>query len=93
MKNLLKGLICIYTVFTLIIIFGTLNGTLSFGHGLGDLYYLIFSVLILIIVLFTFLFRRKKLNENLVLTSFTIILILLTIIILLLKLTFLRGPE
>lgn len=49
MKKLFKISFYSYSLFTIVITIGCFNGYISFGHGLGDLYYLIFIFLILFI--------------------------------------------
>jgi hypothetical protein len=93
MIKLFKILFYLYIFFVIIIVTGCFNGFLSFGHGLGDLYYLIFSVGVLITTVVIFFQKKSIVNQNKLANSFGIFLILITLIILILKLTVLRGPD
>jgi hypothetical protein len=93
MKKLFKVSLYIYFLFTLIVNLGCLKGFISFGHGLGDLYYVIFSLVILFICLIIFFKSKSNSDNNVFTNSFAFSLIVISILILILKLSILRGPE
>ncbi|AYN03232.1 hypothetical protein EAG11_02890 [Flavobacterium sp. 140616W15] len=74
-------------------IFSCLNGYLSFGNGLGDLYYLVFSAVVFFITLIVYFYGKSMQNRTNSNMIFGIVLIIITMIILILKLTVLRGAE
>lgn len=78
----------IFVILTVILLF---YGKISFGHGLGDLYYLVFFVLWSIVIISIYIYILKKNNFTLLplLYGFIITIIIITIV----KLTIFRGPE
>ncbi len=86
-------LFCSYSALTALLIVSCLNGYLSFGNGLGDLYYLIFSAVVFFITLIIYFYGKTRTNKTNYDKIFGIVLIIITIIILILKLTVLRGAE
>lgn len=93
MKNLYNGLFCFYLIFSLILVPSCLQGFLSFGHGLGDLYYLMFTSIVLLIAIIIFFLKSPVSDKTDYNKIFGIFLITFTVVILILKLTVLRGPE
>jgi len=93
MKKVFKVSLLIYLLFTIIVNLGCLNGFISFGHGLGDLYYLIFSVVVLFFSIIIFFINKFSSSNNALRNSLGFFLIAISIIILLLKLSVLRGSE
>lgn len=82
-----------YLVLSVLMIFSCLNGYLSFGNGLGDLYYLVFSAVVFFITLIVYFYGKSMQNRTNSNMIFGIVLIIITMIILILKLTVLRGAE
>lgn len=82
-----------YLVLSVLMNFSCLNGYLSFGNGLGDLYYLVFSTVVFFITLIVYFYGKSMQNRTNSNMIFGIVLIIITMIILILKLTVLRGAE
>lgn len=96
MINIKKGfniLFYWYLVLSVLMIYGCLNGYLSFGNGLGDLYYLIFNVIVLLIILIIYFYGMKIPNKTNSAKVFGMVLIVIIMVILMLKLTVLKGSE
>lgn len=96
MINVRKGfkiLFYCYLVLSVLLIYSCLNGYLSFGNGLGDLYYLIFSAGVLLITVIIYFFGKSTSNKSSTDKVFGIALIIITMIIIILKLTVLKGSE
>jgi energy-coupling factor transporter transmembrane protein EcfT len=90
MKQINKISYFFFLIFFIMITICTLSGYFTFGHGLGDIFYLILGFIITVLLTIFFIISIRK-SKNLSLT-FSII-ILLTILLFILKLTVLRGPE
>lgn len=88
MGKIAKYIFTLYISLTVLVIILSLQGRITFGHGLGDLFYMIFIVIAgLMIGLLLF----KKDFEH-----FRVILLILALFLLVfmsLKLTVFRGPE
>lgn len=93
MKKIFNILFYSYSVLIILIIVSCLNGYLSFGNGLGDLYYLIFSIVVFFIALIILFLKNVVSNKGNYDLIFGIFLMVFTIIILILKLTVLKGAE
>jgi len=92
MNNLIKTTYWIFILWGVLVAVLNLNGNITFGHGLGDVYYLLlllfFEILVSIIT-----FKIPK-NSNKQTTAILFLLFVLAIIIsFTLKLTIFRGPE
>lgn len=82
--------LCFFIFLMLLIVFANLTGIVTFGHGLGDLYYLFFAIIILFIIAISgayFLIKKNKFP------TFILICLISTLFWFTLKLTILRGPE
>lgn len=93
MEKFRRAIILIYTIWVVLIVSLCLSGKITFGHGLGDLYYLAGLVLLTLLFLTIFLRIRKKVVENPMMTYASLFCIVLIIVIFSLKLTFFRGSE
>ena len=58
MRKVLKYFYTAYIVFAALVIFLNFIGKITFGHGLGDLYYLVF--LLIASCILSFLFLKKS---------------------------------
>lgn len=92
MKYILNVIFFCYLVWTICIIVLNLNANITFGRGLGDIFYLIELIVISIILAVAF-FKVKKHTENKFAVMLLCIIMVLTIIFFLLKLTIWRGAE
>ena len=93
MKKTFKIILVLYAIFIVVLTYKAINGTITFGHELGDLYYLIFGLLSLVVAFIIFLvdrFKSKKSNFD---VFFGVFLLITAVLILTLKMTILRGPE
>lgn len=93
MRNTYNILFYFYLIFSVILVASCLNGYLSFGNGLGDLYYLIFNTVVLLIAVIIYFLKNPVSGKTNYYKTFGTFLIVFTILILILKLTVLRGPE
>lgn len=92
MKKL--SIISYYTfiICALLIISGVLSGKISFGHGLGDLYYILYLAIALIII--TILFIAAKRDSNNSPLSFILLLSIIgSLAFFFAKLSYFRGTE
>lgn len=90
----MKAVFWIFIVWSILLILLVIEGILSFGHGLGDLYYLLLLLLFTIITAITI--HKLITTENAAtIKNRNLIIVLVTTIISLtiLKLTIWRGPE
>lgn len=93
MKKTFKIILVLYTIFILVITYKAMNGSITFGHGLGDLYYLFFGISSLVVAFTIFIINRFKSKKNNFPDFFGVLLLIIAIVILTLKMTILRGPE
>jgi hypothetical protein len=93
MKNTGRIAFLFYNIWFLLVIFLNLKGDITFGHGLGDLYYLLMLVVLTILSLIFYLKDIKKNTSNTYLFCLFVILLIVVIVSFSLKLTLLRGPE
>ena len=82
-----------YLFWVAVVIFFNLKGDIGFGHGLGDLYYLIGLIVFTIVGLMLFLkiAKGKFLNKKKVFLFIFYLVIVMALFCL--KLTFFRGAE
>jgi hypothetical protein len=92
MKYILNVIFYCYLVLTVCIVVLNLKAKITFGRGLGDVFYLIELIVISIIMAVAF-FKVKKHTENKFAVMLMCSIMLLTIIFFLLKLTIWRGAE
>jgi hypothetical protein len=85
--NFCSVLYLIWTISTLILIF---SGKVTFGHGLGDLFYLILLTILLIFFGYLFYLNIKWRKKIQVVISLLLIII---VILFTLKMTIWRGIE
>lgn len=93
MKLIKHYIFIIYIVWVLSILFLSLEGYISFGHGLGDLYDLILLVFFTTLSSFFYFIVIKKNFGGQYWTFIFIVFLLLIMLIFILKLTLLRGSE
>ena len=91
MKKISKITFYFYVLFVCMVTFFVIKGVFTFGHGLGDLYYLIglIGFLVIAIVLRVRYFKKIEIRVEL----FFITSIWVVIIFIILKLTIYRGAE
>ncbi|SHG98685.1 hypothetical protein SAMN05444372_112124 [Flavobacterium micromati] len=82
----MKKMFLLYIFWYFAVSIGVLTASFTFGHGLGDLFYLIALTLITFVIVI--IFFRCSIKVNML-----FLLITLTIILFTLKLTIFRGPE
>ena len=88
MSKVLKYFGATYIVFVALVTFLNFTGKITFGHGLGDFFYLVFLLIASCILSFFFL------NKSFSGIRFTVMaLMILLVIFICLKLTIYRGPE
>jgi hypothetical protein len=87
MKLFLNLLFIVFITHIFLIFYGLIKGVLSFGYGLGDIYYL---VLLLILFLIIVWIRIKAKGRNVL---FITLIMFAILILIALKLTIWRGPE
>lgn len=68
-------------------------GSISYGHGLGDLFYHAIALAAFTIITILFVIGLKKKSVDDVLFILMFVAIVLTIVLLTLKFTIYRGPE
>ena len=93
MKQISRISFFIYILWVLLVTFLNLRGNIAFGHGLGDLYYLM-SILFITLIIILFYLRiigKKYANRNVI--YLFIIYLVMVILFYCLKLTLLRGAE
>lgn len=78
----------LYLLWTLTISSLIFIGKLTFGHGIGDIVYLILLVLLLLVFGY-FIYRNEKLNRPIIL----IVFMLVSVLLIGLKITIWRGSE
>lgn len=88
MKKKARRFFIVYVILVGIIAYLNINGKITFGHGLGDLFYLTFLVVISTVLSFLFL-SEKFLGARFV----VFVVMLLVLLFIILKLTLYRGPE
>ena len=93
MKQISRIAFLTYLLWFSLIVFLNLKGEIGFGHGLGDLYYLIFIVFLTILFLFFYLRIIRKYLDNKRMIYLFIVFLFITVVSFSLKLTLLRGPE
>lgn len=90
-----KGIRIIYWLFILwsvLLAVLNLNANIVFGHGLGDVYYLLF-LLFFVIVISIINFNKIGNTNKQVTATLLLIFMLVIVIAFTLKLTIYRGPE
>jgi len=92
MKKL--SIISYYTfiICALLIIAGVLSGKISFGHGLGDLLYLVYVAIITIILTLLFITAKRR-RDNLALRIILLLSIIGSLAFFFAKLSYFRGTE
>jgi hypothetical protein len=93
MKQIIRIVFFIYLLLISTVVFLNLKGDVTFGHGLGDLYFLITIIIVTVILLFFFIKMVKSNYVNAIVIYFFLSFLLLIIVLLCLKLTVLRGSE
>jgi len=94
MNWIVKILFGVSTLFLMIVIILILVGKLTFGYGLGDIFYLIILVFVTLVISITFFLTMKfDFNKNKILSGFIAILLILVIYIYARLLTVDRGAE
>ena len=91
MINTEKIFYYLFLLWVVLLIVFNINATITFGHGLGDIYYLLLLFFITISISLVRVRQLKKGNKTgmvILLMSFVIV-----IIFFMLKLTLYRGPE
>lgn len=83
----------LFNVLLIVIILGILKGFITFGFGLGDLYYLGSLILILILNIYLLFTKKKGEQRSDVFKNSYIIFLFLLMFFLLLRLTYFRGSE
>jgi FtsH-binding integral membrane protein len=89
------GIKIIYSLFILVAALTAvlnLNANITFGHGLGDIYYLLFLLFLVIIVSIIFFKTARHINRPSA-AIFFLLFVLAIIFVVTLKLTIYRGPE
>lgn len=93
MKKISRIIFFIYLLWVLLVVFLNFRGDITFGHGLGDLYYLIILIFFTALSVFFYLrIARGGYSSKQTIYLFAIYL-LIVIVFYCLKLTFLRGAE
>ena len=82
-----------FTVFFSVMVLGILTGFLTFGNGLGDLYYLISIIFILIINSYLLLTKKNGEQRSNFFKINYLVSVLIILIFFLLRLTYFRGSE
>ena len=91
MKQVVNIWHIIFVLWALLLLGLNLNGNISFGHGLGDIYYLIFLVLFVSIMMLIGIKSFKKMSA---LGQVVFLIFQLGgIALFMLQLTIIRGPE
>jgi hypothetical protein len=79
----------VYLLFTILVVILNLLGYITFGYGLGDLFYLIFICLLCVIIT-----TLKLLSAKFDISKMVILFMILAVLVFVsLKLTLLRGVE
>lgn len=87
MKNYNTIVLILFSIFT----FGAFAGSIVFGHGFGDVFYILLSLFLLIVYgcMFTYISYKQKIKaQKIIAIIFTTVLLLLC-----LKATIFRGAE
>ena len=92
MNKIRDNCFLVYLIWSILIIVLNINGSIAFGHGLGDVIYL--GLIFLFTVAFALAYYKwiRKSTYSLWVKIF-FVLLLIEILIVMLKLTIFRGPE
>lgn len=93
MKKFSRIVFLIYLLWVLSVVFLNLRGDIGFGHGLGDLYYLMTVILFTLLSVVFFLRIAKEKYDSRKLIYLFVFYLLIIIVFYCLKLTLLRGAE
>lgn len=93
MKRVIRIVFITYLFWFLLVVFFNLNGNISFGHGLGDLYYLLFIVFLTVLALVFYLRMLKPPLAGKTAVFLFVAYLIAIVISFSLKLTLYRGPE
>ena len=88
-KVIVKSLYLLYLVLTILIVSFVIKGRLTFGVGLGDLFYLVLIIISDIFIIGYYFIRHKKPKWE----KYIIIIFTLFLFFMLLNLTIWRGLE
>jgi len=81
-----------YSVYCAWVLF-TILGPISYGHGLGDLFYHAAALIAFIVITILFILARKIKSADDVFYIFMFLAIVLTVVCFSLEFTIWRGPE
>ena len=90
MKRISTIFSIIYFIWTTAMLILILKGKVTFGHGLGDFFYLILLLILLIVFAYLFFLNMKKKISLPIIISFIQVVI---IVLFMLKMTVWRGIE
>ncbi len=93
MKQIIRIAFFSYLLWFSFVVFLNLKGDIAFGHGLGDLYYLIFLVSLTILSLIFYLRIIKGYLANKKMIYLFIVYLIVIVVSFSLKLTLFRGAE
>ena len=93
MKQINRIVFFIYLLWVLLVMFFNFRGDITFGHGLGDLYYLIVLFFLTLLAIFFYTRVTKGSYNNTVVVYLFAIYLLIVIVSFYFKLTILRGAE
>jgi uncharacterized membrane protein len=93
-SKFLVSLYIIYLIYSVLVIICAINGPLTFGYGLGDIFSL-FMICVSHIPILYLIFAKNKIRDKIIYfwNSIVAILIILIIVYWTLHLTLLRGGE
>ena len=92
MKQISRIAFFSYILWVSFVVFLNFKGDIAFGHGLGDLYYLIFIIFLTVLSLI-FYVRIKKNFDNKKMIYLFIVYLIVIVVSFCLKLTLFRGGE
>lgn len=84
-RKIVKTALLIEIIILILFLLSNLLGFTTYGHGLGDIYYIISYILIILLIGCIYIFTKKL--------KLTLLLYLILIIAILLKATIYRGSE
>ena len=93
MKQITRVAFFTYLFWVSLVISLSLKGSIVFGHGLGDLYYLIRLVLLTVVSLVFYVWISKKNFSNKGIIYIFLVYLITIIVYFCLKLTLFRGAE
>ncbi len=93
MKQISRIAFFSYLLWVSIVVFLNFKGDITFGHGLGDLYYLIFIVSLTILSLIFYVRINKGNFANKKMIYLFIVYLIVIVVSFCLKLTLFRGAE